>query len=109
MLEIEDTSLLKDFEAAEESSPSPRKILKDRTIYKSREFGHTDAPGNPVLRDFGEARYGGKDHIGLIQPDIYRAPEVIFDIPWTYSVDIWMVGFMVEFPFLSEELETKTA
>jgi hypothetical protein len=30
-----------------------------------------------------------------IQPDIYRAPEVILDIPWTYSVDIWNVGCMV--------------
>lgn len=91
MLEIEDVSLLTDFEAAEDSSPSPRKVLKDRTIYKSREFGHTDAPGNPVLCDFGEARYGGKDHIDFIQPDNYRAPEVIFDI----AIDIWMVGVMV--------------
>ena len=95
MLEIEDVSLLKDFETPEDNSPSPQKILKDRTIYKSREFGHTNATGNPVLCDFGEARYGGKDHIDLIRPDIYRAPAVIFDMPWTYSVDIWMVGVMV--------------
>lgn len=97
MLEIEDMSLLKDFEATEDESPSPRKVLEDRTIYKSREFGHTDAPGSPVLCDFGEARSGVEEHVDLIQPDIYRAPEVMFDIPWTYSVDIWMVGVMVRF------------
>ncbi len=95
MLEIEDISLLKRFEAAEDESPSPRKVLDDRTIYKTREFDLTDAPGPPVLCDFGEARYGGEEHVDLIRPDIYRAPEVIFDIPWTYSVDIWMVGVMV--------------
>lgn len=88
-------SLLEDFEAAEDESPSLRKVLKDRTIYKSREFDHTEAPGNPVLCEFGEARYGGKEHIDLFQPNIYGAPEVMFDIPWTYSVDIWMVGVMV--------------
>ena len=95
MLEIEDLSLLNDFEAAEDESPSPRKCLEDRAIYKSREFGYTNAPGHPVLCDFGEARYGGQEHIDFIQPNIYRAPEVMFDIPWTYSVDIWMVGVMV--------------
>lgn len=95
MLKIADTSLLKDFEDAEDDSPSPRKILEDRAIYKTREFSHTIVPGNLVLCDFGEARHGGKTHVDLIQPDIYRAPEVTFDIPWSYSADIWMVGVMV--------------
>jgi hypothetical protein len=30
-----------------------------------------------------------------IQPNVYRAPEIILDILWTYSVDIWNVGCMV--------------
>lgn len=101
MLRIVDTSLLRHYEAAEDQSPSPRKILEDRTIYKTREFRLTNAPGYPVLCDFGEARYGGETHVDLIQPDIYRAPEVIFGIPWSYSADIWMVGVMVCMVFRS--------
>ena len=102
MLRIDDMSLLKDFETAEDNSPSPRKLLSDRAIFMTREFRLTDNPGEPVLCDFGEARYGGEKHTELIQPDLYRAPEVIFDISWSYSVDIWMVGVMVRInlPFL---------
>ena len=94
-------SVLKDFETAEDKSPSPRKLVSDGAIFMTREFRHIDTPGEPVLCDFGEARYGSERHTELIQPHLYRAPEVIFDIPWSYSVDIWMVGVMVwiDLPF----------
>lgn len=48
----------------------------------------------PILTDFGEARLGDM-HEGLIQPDIYRAPEVILGMSWTSKVDIWNVGVLV--------------
>ncbi len=32
-----------------------------------------------------------------IQPYVYRAPEVILDIPWSYPMDIWNVGVMVRY------------
>lgn len=48
----------------------------------------------PLLSDFGEARLGDV-HNGLIQPDIYRAPEVILGMSWTSKVDIWNVGVLV--------------
>ncbi|KAJ5609440.1 hypothetical protein N7528_010007, partial [Penicillium herquei] len=51
--------------------------------------------GAPVLCDFGSAVLGDEEHSEDIQPDIYRAPEVILGIPWTYSVDIWNVGCMI--------------
>lgn len=51
--------------------------------------------GVPLLADFGEARLGD-EHEGLIQPDIYRAPEVILGSRWTAKVDIWNVGVMVD-------------
>ncbi|PMB69066.1 SRSF protein kinase 2 [Beauveria bassiana] len=51
--------------------------------------------GTPVLCDFGSAVDGGVDHLEDVQPNIYRAPEVILEVPWTYSVDIWNVGCMV--------------
>jgi hypothetical protein len=47
------------------------------------------------LCDFGSAVSGGVEHVEDIQPNIYRAPEVILQVPWTYSVDIWNVGCMV--------------
>jgi hypothetical protein len=30
-----------------------------------------------------------------VQPDLYRAPEMILEIPWSYQIDIWNVGCMV--------------
>ena len=48
-----------------------------------------------MLCDFGEARFGEYDDMVDIQPFQYRAPEVIFDIPWDEKVDIWSVGVMV--------------
>lgn len=48
----------------------------------------------PLLSDFGEARLGDV-HDGSIQPDIYRAPEVILGMSWTSKVDIWNVGALV--------------
>jgi serine/threonine protein kinase len=97
MLTIDDMSLLEDFEKAEIDDPSPTKIIDHvRTIYASRKFGLPQGIlwGQPVLCDFGEARIG-KSHKGLIQPELYRAPEVLFEMDWSSSVDIWTVGVLV--------------
>lgn len=51
--------------------------------------------GAPVLCDFGSAVPGDAEHSEDIQPNIYRAPEVIIEAPWSYSADIWNVGCMV--------------
>lgn len=51
--------------------------------------------GAPVLCDFGSAVPGDVEHSEDIQPNIYRAPEVILGAPWSYSADIWNVGCMV--------------
>jgi hypothetical protein len=32
-------------------------------------------------------------------PDVYRCPEVMLHLPWSYSADIWNVGAMVSDPF----------
>jgi serine/threonine-protein kinase SRPK3 len=50
--------------------------------------------GQPALCDFGEARIGAR-HKGLIQPELYRAPEVLFDMEWDSKVDIWSLAVMV--------------
>ena len=92
-----DSSVLTQFEKQESEEPSPKKEADGSVIYLSREMGTPKSFGAPVLCDFESAvpLDDGQEHREDIQPDIYRAPEVILDIPWTYSVDIWNVGCMV--------------
>lgn len=92
--------MLADFADEEIKQPSPRKnIDRSRTIYQSRKF-RRPLPGKsfglPILCDFGEARIGQMHESGpFVQPDIYRAPEVIFEMPWGSVVDIWNLGALV--------------
>ena len=93
-----DASVLTKLEQQELEEPSPRKEVEaGGVIYLSREMGTPKSFGAPVLCDYGSAvpLDDGLEHREDIQPDIYRAPEVILDIPWTYSVDVWNVGCMV--------------
>lgn len=92
-----DSSVLTQFENQELEEPSPKKEVDGGVIYLSREMGTPKSFGAPVLCDFGSAvpLDDGLEHREDIQPDVYRSPEVILDIPWTYSVDIWNVGCMV--------------
>jgi serine/threonine-protein kinase SRPK3 len=100
MFGIADDSVLSDFENNELQHPCPRKELDGRTIYTSRELRMPKNLGAPILCDFGSAVIGDKEHSEDIQPDIYRAPEVILQAPWSYSVDIWNVGCVVRKPIL---------
>ncbi|KIM35934.1 hypothetical protein M413DRAFT_78930, partial [Hebeloma cylindrosporum] len=101
LLRIDDETVLKDAEEAEIKSPSARKITEESVIFACK-----DLPGPPrrwigkksdlVLCDFGEARTGKDsytDHI--IQPPVYRAPEVFLHLPWGTPVDIWNLGCMI--------------
>ncbi|KAJ9362368.1 hypothetical protein DTO027B9_45 [Paecilomyces variotii] len=97
MLGINDDSVFSDFEEKELQHPVPRKEvdMDGRTIYMSRDLRMPNDLGAPVLCDFGSAVLGNQYHTEFIQPNIYRAPEVILGVPWTYSVDIWNVGCMI--------------
>lgn len=97
MLGIRDDSVFSDFEEKELQCPVPRKEvdIDGRTIYMSRDLRMPKHMGAPVLCDFGSAMLGDQHHSEFIQPNIYRAPEVILGVPWTYNVDIWNVGCMV--------------
>jgi len=104
MLTVDDESVLEHVEKTESENPLPRKVIDDvRTIYSSHKLGlPKDALwGQPVLCDFGEARIGRGCHKDLIQPELYRAPEVLFDTGWTSSVDIWSVATLVSHFFMS--------
>ncbi|CAF9926286.1 MAG: hypothetical protein HETSPECPRED_006294 [Heterodermia speciosa] len=97
MFSIDDESLLPEFEQEELEQPSPTKVIDEtRTIYASRKLGLPKNLlwGQPVLCDFGEARIG-ETHKGLIQSELYRAPEVLFNMEWNYSVDLWNVAALI--------------
>ncbi|OGM49561.1 protein kinase domain protein [Aspergillus bombycis] len=100
MLSLEDNSMLGDFVTAESETPSPQKLIdQSRIIYSSRKFRRpTEARnyGLPVLCDFGEARIGETQESGpFVQPRIYRAPEVIFEMPWGSAIDIWNLAGLI--------------
>ncbi|KAJ5778868.1 hypothetical protein N7457_006588 [Penicillium paradoxum] len=77
MLGIEDESVLAEFEQAEKSNPSPRKVVGDRVIYASRELKKTNKHGRPVLWDFGQARFGSAYHEKV---DIWNLAVVTWDL-----------------------------
>lgn len=96
MLEAADECIFEAFEGAELNTPCTRKADADgRTIYASRELEKPAQIGAPVLCDFGSVMPGTEERLEDVQPNIYRSPEVILEIPWTYSIDIWNVGCMV--------------
>lgn len=97
-----DSSIFEEWAKAETETPSARKVTQGQTIYETRPFKRPKGSGQwglPILSDFGEARIG-RVHKGLIQPDLYRAPEVVLDMSWDEKVDIWSVGVMVAPPYL---------
>ena len=61
--------------------------------------------GRPIITDFGEARFGQAEYGDDIQPFQYRAPEVVFGLPWSYKVDIWNVGVLVRMTWWSSEIQ----
>jgi len=96
MFGIEDDTVFTAFEEQVLAEPSPRKLVKgDRAIYVSRELRMPKEWGAPVLCDFESAMLGDVEHCEDVQPDVYRAPEVILEILWSYEIDIWNVGCMV--------------
>lgn len=102
MVEFEDLSVLEDFVQAQAENPMPRKIKDGRTIYQSHnDFGPLRSLYTlPKIADFGLAqRSTPQPQIHPIQPDHYRAPEVILGIGWTYSADIWNFGLLASTVF----------
>ncbi|OAL34925.1 hypothetical protein AYO20_05886 [Fonsecaea nubica] len=91
-------------EQAEQDSPSPRKILADRTIHLSYDMPTTYEA--PVITDFGAARLGEPEqkHSGDVMPGVYRAPEIIAGTEWDSKIDIWSVGVMIWSLFESRNL-----
>ncbi|KAM5433064.1 hypothetical protein MferCBS31731_007288 [Microsporum ferrugineum] len=97
---FDDTSSLEQVEEMESQEPSVPIITNDyggsasHITYKSRST-MLEISGHPILTDFGQMRHvEGCINQDWWMPDIYRAPEVLLQLPWSYAVDIWSIGVM---------------
>ena len=95
LIELEDESVLEDFVKMEMEHPTPRKDVEGVTVYASRGLNKPRRFGKAQLSDFGAAVRGDQKRNHDAQPDVYRSPEVMLKIDWSYPVDIWNVGAMV--------------
>ncbi|CAG9986759.1 unnamed protein product, partial [Clonostachys byssicola] len=101
---IADKSILDTFVQEELTAPSARKTVKGVTLYKSRQFHLPKHLGIVVMSDLGAAVRGDLKRNHDAQPDVYRSPEVILEVPWSYPIDIWNVGVMIRDIFEGELL-----
>ncbi|RAK98524.1 kinase domain protein [Aspergillus ibericus CBS 121593] len=101
MISFEDPTVLANFMDSQLEHPMAFKIdLTGRAVYQSRsDFGPLRSLRSiPQLVDFGLAtRLEEDDDWGVwpIQPDHYRAPEVILGIGWQMPADIWNLGVLL--------------
>lgn len=101
MVSFEDPTVLSDFMNSQFDQPTPYKIdATGRPIYLfCNDFGPLKSLRSiPQLVDFGLAtRLEEEDDWGVwpIQPDHYRAPEVILGNGWQMPTDIWNIGVLV--------------
>lgn len=98
-MEIEGDTSLQDVEDQESRDPSVPLNTDDgavsTTVYKSRST-LLELSGHPILTDFGQMRLvEGCVNRDWWMSDLYRAPEVLLQLPWGFPVDIWSIGVMV--------------
>lgn len=102
MVTFEDPAVFGDFMNAQLDQPMAYKIdSTGRAVYRCvRDFGPLRTLRNiiPKIVDFGASiRFDDADERGIhpIQPDHYRAPEVILGCGWGMSADMWNLGVLV--------------
>jgi serine/threonine-protein kinase SRPK3 len=95
LMGLNDSSILEQLDTPQIAASSLYKSVNDYNLYRSVNFGIPTRFGRPMLCDFSLARDGQVEHRHDIQPDPYRAPEVILEMPWGYPVDIWNIVVMV--------------
>ncbi|BCS01596.1 uncharacterized protein AKAW2_51937S [Aspergillus luchuensis] len=87
------------FAQSQPSKPMSQKTIGDYTIYLCHNnFGRPKSLDFlPILSDFGSAQFqlDNVTNTWPIQPDCYRAPEVLLGAGWSYSADIWNLGAMM--------------
>lgn len=98
LFDLNDASIFEDFAQSLAQAPSARKLVGDRCIYESHQSARdclAKGLNLPILADFGEARIGDVQEPATIQPQPFRAPEVVLGMHWSYPVDIWMLGCVI--------------
>ncbi|XP_029368918.1 dual specificity protein kinase CLK2-like isoform X3 [Echeneis naucrates] len=58
---------------------------------KKRDERTLKSPDVKIV-DFGNATYEHEHHTSVVSTRHYRAPEVILDLGWDHSCDVWSVG-----------------
>ncbi len=102
MITIENDAVLADYVLFQKKNSQPGHVRTEdgRTTYLSQgDFGPLRGSKLlPKLGDFNLAFPGlvkDRGHLSAIQSHRFRAPEVIFGCPWSYSADIWNLGLLV--------------
>lgn len=111
LMSFEDESILTDFISRQQPMQCKVDGESGRTIYRCHnDFGALDGRKFknviPKIVDFGLATRLDKpstrngmvgEQLGVypIQPDYYRAPEVILGCGWDFKADIWNFGVLV--------------
>ncbi|KAE8353518.1 protein kinase [Aspergillus coremiiformis] len=93
LTEIEDETSLKDIEEQESLDPSIPHINDGVPVYRSRST-MLQLSGVPMLTDFGQMRLEQPGNRDWWMSDLYRAPEILLKLPWSFPVDVWSVGVM---------------
>ncbi len=91
-----DDSSFKAIEEQEAQKPSSPRMDGNHPVYHSRA-AVTKVSGHAILTDFGQIVPAAPEfkNVGWCMPDLSRAPEVLFGLPWSCPVDVWSVGIMV--------------
>ena len=68
-------------------------LLVHEERYYDRELEY-HLPTNLEIKiiDFGNSTFYGEDHFKIVGTREYRAPEVILNLGWNTSSDLWSVG-----------------
>ncbi|KAJ5683318.1 hypothetical protein N7462_006483 [Penicillium macrosclerotiorum] len=102
MVTLENPEVFGEFMNSQFEQPMEYKVDADgRHVYRCHnDFGPLKTLRNiiPKIVDFGGSiRLDGDDQLGIlpVQPNHYRAPEVILGCGWDSSTDIWNLGVLL--------------
>ncbi|KAJ2802874.1 serine threonine protein kinase CMGC group, partial [Coemansia helicoidea] len=80
----------------------PENILLESGEYDVVQFGSSPTVKTRMLRstkirliDFGSATFNNEYHSQVVSTRHYRAPEIILNLGWSFSCDMWSIGCII--------------